>query len=75
MLRLFNTYNTVTTDFDHCSDIEEHFLTTNQCVADENPFDDDPDSMWEPPMEFDREAAYKVWQDSLSYLVQNFDSF
>lgn len=30
----------------------------------------DPYSFSEPPVDFDPEAAYREWQESLSYLIQ-----
>jgi hypothetical protein len=37
----------------------------------------EPDCLWEPPVVFDEEAeaAYKVWQESLSYLVEDIERF
>jgi len=76
MTKLISTYNTGETNFNCYGGTEEHLLTANECLFEQNPRDADPDC-WEPPVVFNDEAetAYKVWQESLSYLVENVDSF
>jgi hypothetical protein len=53
----------------------EKQLTGNQCLPEQNPSDGEPDCLWEPPVVRDEEAeaAYKVWQESLSYLQEDIE--
>ena len=70
---IHNYYTTTITPKLH-RDPKEHFLTEDQCLADQNPSDCEPDCRWEPPVDLDREeAAYEVWQASLSYLIEDIE--
>ena len=77
MSNLISTRNTVNTNFEHCSDIEEHFLTANRWLPEQIPCDGEPNRLWEPVVVLDEqaEAAYKVWQESLSYLQEDIERF
>jgi hypothetical protein len=53
----------------------EKHLTGNQCLPEQNPCNGEPDCLWEAPVVFDEEAeaAYQVWQESLSYLIEDIE--
>ena len=55
--------------------ITHNLHSANQCLPDQNPCDGEPDCLWEMPAVLDEEAeaAYKGWQESLSYLQEDIE--
>jgi hypothetical protein len=58
----------------HYSGSEEHFLNAHQSLPSQDPCDGEPDYLSEPPVVLD-EGAYKVWQESLDFLVEDVQRF
>jgi hypothetical protein len=73
MFNLINTSNENTISVNQHYVAEQSVLTEDQCLADPNT--SDGDARLEPFADFDQEAAYRVWQDSLSYLAQSIEGF
>jgi hypothetical protein len=73
MPNLISKFNENTINVDDCNWTEDRFLTADQCLAEQNSCNGEPDWLGDPPVVFDSEAeaAYKDWQASLFYLEQD----
>ena len=72
MSSLINECDKLNVNHNSYSGSEEHFSTAEELLAEQSTSDGEPSTFLEPPVEFnsEAEAAYKVWQESLSYLQE-----
>lgn len=70
---LINEYDKINVSLNSYSGAEEHFVTAEQRLADQNTSDGDLSDFLDEPLVPDQEAeaSYKVWQESLAYLQQH----
>jgi hypothetical protein len=74
MSNIIHKSDTTTINLDHHSGTEEHLLTADQLPS-QKFCNYEFDLFWEPPVVLDEEAeaAYRVWQESLSYLQEDIE--
>jgi hypothetical protein len=74
MTNLVSTLGIWNTNLGRYSGTGERLWTADQLPS-QNYCDSGPDFLWEPPVVLDEEAeaAYKIWQESLSYLQEDIE--